>query len=596
MPPESGGLAEDTRSLPSTLPEALDAANTAVPDPSPNQLTLLRQIEALRQRLLAGGLQIAVLGQFKRGKSTLLNAMLGMPLLPSGVLPVTAVATFLRAGPGLRVHVTSAGSRHEEAARDASDVQDKLQKIVTERGNPNNIQAVSRVDVSAPAVFLQSGIVLIDTPGIGSTFQHNTVAAEAILPECDACLFVVSPDPPITEVEIDYLRRIKKHVAKIIVVLNKIDAIEEEDWPSSIEFLRDVLTEQADLREVQIFTVSARLAVRAGADRDDALLRKSGLPVLTGYLENFLAREKQAVLGEAVARKAAGLIGELAFETEALLQSLRLPLNILEERLATFREAAPRFESDRRITMDRVAGDRRRALERLEALARQARVEGLAVLHGNLHDALTARLAAEEIRPALARAADAFFTARFRTLADELRTMLDGALSASQKPAEELIDLIRGMAARLLDIPVRTSAPIDAFAEQHQPYWTASGRTETVMPFQNGALDGLLPAAIRRARLGRRLEAEVDVLVTRNVENLRWSMMRNLDDVFGRFAAQLDERLAMTLRATRGAMESALERRARVADQTATELNAREISLRRLTEIHSALLKVAERN
>ena len=87
-----------------------------------------------------------------------------------------------------------------------------------------------------------------------------------MLPDCDACLFVVSADPPITEVEIAYLLRIKQHVARIIVVLNKIDAIEPADRPVAEDFLRGVLAEQAGL-SAPIFCVSARAAVRAAGGR-----------------------------------------------------------------------------------------------------------------------------------------------------------------------------------------------------------------------------------------------------------------------------------------------------------------------------------------
>ena len=84
-------------------------------------------------------------------------------------------------------------------------MREKLTAFVTEEANPRNVLNVARVDVFLPAQLLERGVVLIDTPGVGSTHRHQTAAADAVLPECDAALFVVSADPPITEIEIDYL-------------------------------------------------------------------------------------------------------------------------------------------------------------------------------------------------------------------------------------------------------------------------------------------------------------------------------------------------------------------------------------------------------
>src|SRR5271166_3302048 len=84
------------------IEELLTQAASSVPNPSSAQRDIIAKLTALQARLDGGLLRVAVLGQFKRGKSTLLNALLGAPLLPSGVLPVTAIPTFVRAGAGAK--------------------------------------------------------------------------------------------------------------------------------------------------------------------------------------------------------------------------------------------------------------------------------------------------------------------------------------------------------------------------------------------------------------------------------------------------------------------------------------------------------------
>lgn len=561
--------------------------------PSINQERSLRQIAILGERLAADRFQVAVLGQFKRGKSTLLNALIGLPLLPTGVVPVTAIPTFLQAGPGFGLRVVDGSGGLRPLPMDGLEsLREQLAALVTENGNPKNVRDIARVEVTAPTALLAEGVVLIDTPGVGSTFHHNTMTADAVLPECDACLFVVSADPPVTEVEIAYLLRIKQQVVRIIVVLNKIDAIDEADRPAAVAFLRDVLTEQAGL-SVPIFCVSARAAIRAQAASDGQALDRSGLTALARQLGNVLSHEKRQVLEQAVARKAIGLVGELLLETEVVLKSLRLPAQDLEQRLAVFSRAEQQFDASRQATHDLLAGDRARSVQRWEGIISQLRADAVVAMRTELDRALAAGDDAEQARSALAGLAERFFDASLNRLVGEVRAAIADALTTHQGRADELIGMVRRTAAELFDIPYRAPSAGEAFADHHQPYWIASGRTETVIPFQSGSLDRFLPASVRRARLASRLMTEAEVLVTRNVENLRWALLRNLDEAFRRFGAELDDRMAMALAATKGAMEAALERRRQVADEVEPEVAHRMTALRALGEIQTALTEIA---
>jgi len=100
-----------------------------------------------------------------------------------------------------------------------------------------------------------------------------------------------------------------------------------------------------------------------------------------------------------------------------------------------------------------------------------------------------------------------------------------------------------------------------------EPYWVTQKWSETLTPFTEGALDKFLPSSVRTARLKRRLVAQVDELVQRNVENPRWATLQNLDAAFRRFEAWFDDRLAETIEATRGATDAALLKRCEHADR-----------------------------
>jgi ribosome biogenesis GTPase A len=136
---------------------------------------------ALEKKLAAGQLHLAVLGQMKRGKSSFINALLGAEIRPTGVLPVTAIITEIRYGP-----VTDATIIYATGGLRESIAMNTLADYITEDGNPGNRKQVGSVEIAYPSSFLEGGVVLIDTPGIGSTHAHNTQTTEGYLEQIDA--------------------------------------------------------------------------------------------------------------------------------------------------------------------------------------------------------------------------------------------------------------------------------------------------------------------------------------------------------------------------------------------------------------------------
>lgn len=185
----------------------------------------VKKLVALKERLMDGRFHLAVLVKFKRGKSTLLNALISKPILPVSVIPLTAVPTFIKfsAEPKIRAHYGVNRNVEEFSGESTSDRTVFLVKYVIEDGNPINSFGVIEVEVVLPVQILSKGVVLIDTPGVGSTCRHNTQAPLNFLQRCDAALFLISADPPITDVELDFLGQVRQKVPRLFFVLNKID-------------------------------------------------------------------------------------------------------------------------------------------------------------------------------------------------------------------------------------------------------------------------------------------------------------------------------------------------------------------------------------
>jgi GTP-binding protein EngB required for normal cell division len=196
-------------------------------------------------------LDVAVLGQFKSGKSSLLNALIGSDLLPVGVTPVTAVITRLCAGPVLAAHVTHLDGRVENIAIE------RIAEFATEALNPSNRRRVARVDIATPALSSWANLRLVDTPGLGSTFAHNTQATRDWLPNIAAALVVISADRPLSDDERALIADVRQLVPRMWIILSKIDLFSSEQQTELVTFLRDRLRQYL-LHDIPVLPFSVR--------------------------------------------------------------------------------------------------------------------------------------------------------------------------------------------------------------------------------------------------------------------------------------------------------------------------------------------------
>ncbi|MGE5188460.1 MAG: dynamin family protein [Gemmatimonadota bacterium] len=184
--------------------------------------------EALRDQ---GVVDVAVLGAFKAGKSSFLNAVIGRDLMPVDVLPATAVVTRVARGPRDRVVVRRLSGAVEEVPPD------RLAEFVTEGLNPGNEKRVALVDVELAALRDYEGVRFVDTPGLGSAFVHNTQAAMDWLPRVGGALLAVSVSHPLSGQDVALLRDVCRHTPEVAVLLTKADLVSDAQRDAVVEFL-----------------------------------------------------------------------------------------------------------------------------------------------------------------------------------------------------------------------------------------------------------------------------------------------------------------------------------------------------------------------
>jgi GTP-binding protein EngB required for normal cell division len=517
-------------------------------------VALAEEATRLAERIVDGRFYVACVGQFKRGKSTLLNALVGQPVLPVGVMPVTAVVTVVRHGEHLAARVRFAdGGWHEIATGD-------LAQFVTEEQNPENGKGVAAVEVFVPGELLASGMCLVDTPGLGSVFVGNTEATRAFVPHIDAALVVLGADPPISADELTLVKEIAKHCTEVLFVLNKADKLTDGEREEADKFTRRVLKDRATLDGLRLFDVSAteRLAGKGPA---------RGWPKLVDALGDL-------------ARQSGSNLVQSAEDRGLALLSKRLRHNLDEQRGALLR---PIEESERRVEALRVCvSEAERALSDLGHLF-TAEQERLARLFDDRKEEFLKRAKpaarhelAEGIRtveihrgPALREKAIGLADVISRKWLDQWRAEAQPAAEALYVAAmRRFADLANGFLERLaasadstLAVLPRAIAPETGFTYRSRLYYTSLMTLTTQTPA--GWFLDLVRSRERQLRaLDRQIGEYLETLIFANANRIVGDFDDRVLESRRRFQSEIRSALGEVASSTEDALARAKECRA----------------------------------
>ena len=258
-----------------------------------------QEIRTLLTRLAAGRFQLAVIGQFSRGKTTLMNALLGHAYLPMGALPMTSVVTTVRYGSRARALV-----RSQAHGLPVEIPVSEVARFVARGSADRTRMQVASVEVEIPAELLRLGFEFVDTPGVGSAIATNTAATLAYLPKADAVVFVTGFDSALTRAEAEFLATAADQAGKLFLVINKRDLVAEAEAAEVTSYVRRWTRDNLPV-EPPVFGISALRAIDAAMGGNPGLLGSNGITPLRDALTQFLTVEQgQVALSNAAAAAA----------------------------------------------------------------------------------------------------------------------------------------------------------------------------------------------------------------------------------------------------------------------------------------------------
>jgi small GTP-binding protein len=531
-------------------------------------------LAALRDRLQAARLRVLVVGEAKRGKSTLVNALLGRDLLPTGVTPLTAVPTTVTFGTDEGLDAQFADGRTEHGPLSA------LEAWGTERGNPGNARGVGAITVRLNAPMLAQGVEIVDTPGTGSVHANNTAAADGVLPTMDAAIFVLTADPPVSASERDLLGRVHDLSVTTFVVLNKADYTDADGLAEAAEFTDQVAT-AAIGQPVRVYPVSARAALTAAGDAGFAEFAAD----FAAYLDTGRTADLRRSAAAQLARIAAAGIDEVALARRAA----QLGSSDAAARVTAFADRLTAVRERGTTAADVAVAESRRMLADLNVAAEQETPRLTADLRstitGLLDDELAGAPPAEIERQGRARLAELATGAAEVWRQAQRERLEDGLARLDARLTRDLtaeLDAVRDAAAELLELELAIPGPDERLAPDRR-FFYASGENVDQAELLAGAVRRRLPGRPGRKLAREHVLGEVRDLAEKHIGRARADLQYRLGEATRTLILAVGRRYAASTDRLVSALQTAAALREQTdgqAQQRLAELAGREQALR----------------
>ncbi len=269
-----------------------------------------------KKKLQSHKFAVGILGEFKRGKSTVINAILGKEIMPADILPCSATMNRVSYDmqPSVQLNMMDGTKKNISV--------DELSEYVTKTNEKSSANAalVEEATVFYPCRFCQNGVDIVDTPGLNDDERMNKITEETI-PKLDAVIMVLVPDSPYSISESNFVRNklMCSDISRLIFLVNKIDTVRPIDRVRVVEGIRQKIKESVlnktieiygedseryisvkeKIADIKIFPISAQNALdgRIGAYSEDAsenekAISKSGIVEFEKHLSKMLTEER----------------------------------------------------------------------------------------------------------------------------------------------------------------------------------------------------------------------------------------------------------------------------------------------------------------
>lgn len=278
---------------------------------------LVQRLGSAIDRLRSPNIRVVVVGEFKQGKSKLINALVNAPVCPIDDDIATSVPTVVGYGPHPAAAILARAG--EEIERQEVPIE-ALAEYVSESGNPGNSRHLLAAEAQLPRAILRGGLQLVDTPGVGGTESQTALTTLSSLSTATAVIMVSDASQELTEPEMQLLRHAMRISPNVATVLAKTDLYPE--WQEVEHIDRRHLRE---IGEMPLFAVSSDLRLRAAAEQDRELNDESGFPALVAHLRSEIVGRAELMAVRSAVHDLGFVVAQMELAARSELSALLNP-------------------------------------------------------------------------------------------------------------------------------------------------------------------------------------------------------------------------------------------------------------------------------
>ncbi|MBN2641689.1 MAG: dynamin family protein [Victivallales bacterium] len=319
----------------------------------------VERISLIESRLQRGIFRLIVVGEIKKGKSSFINALLGIEnMLPTASDVATSTVYKIVYGPKRKLTVFFKNIINEDGspAQERPPMQiepEQIEEFGTETGNPDNKKDVEFIAVEVPHSLLKSGLVIVDTPGLGGLFHHHADITWNYIPKADAVFFILDSVEAVASTdEMEFLKKLRSITPLVTFIQTKIDAAQREVWQGWEIRNKEIIAKATGMydNDIVYFPVSANMKFTADRKKSSKHLQRSGYVDVLDYVKKDLIAGKQRRLKTRLVKAVMGEIGtlldELNRKNAVLAANTDEQLNKLEAETKDTRSEFEQWERD----------------------------------------------------------------------------------------------------------------------------------------------------------------------------------------------------------------------------------------------------------
>lgn len=329
------------------------------------------ELAGISDRLQNHIFSVGIMGEFKRGKSTVINALLGSEIVPADIVPCSATLNYIKWDASKHAIVKFKDGTEKDIAVD--ELSDYITKL-TEKSE-KQAEKVDNATVYYPCPFCQNGVQIIDTPGLNDD-ERMTAISESVIPTLDAIIMVTVPSSPFSQSEADFVRNkiMASDLGRIIFVVNQIDLVDEDDRErildhikskiksSVLEKMEKIYGSDSDeynnakekLAGIRVLGISAKQALKAKLNGDEKVLEESGFLEFESVLSKLLTEERGAL--------------ELIHPVNQIISAAKTSLETIETRLNALELDSEEFEKIQKESMEKIKETRKKKKDEISLL------------------------------------------------------------------------------------------------------------------------------------------------------------------------------------------------------------------------------------